>query len=270
MPELPEVEVTRLGIEPHLVGRRIVAVMVRESRLRRPVNSDLATRLQGQSIRQLRRRGKYLVAELDQGQILLHLGMSGHLRILPQGTAVQRHDHIDLVLDDGNCLRFHDPRRFGLLLWGEDWASDPLLRSLGPEPLGSGFDGDYLFARSRGHHQAIKSFLMDSHVVVGVGNIYANESLFRAGIDPRRTAGRVALPRYRRLAEAIVEILQKAIAEGGTTLRDFTHPDGEKGYFRLSLSVYGRENEPCVRCGNPLRSLRIGGRSSFFCGQCQR
>ncbi|MGE0048898.1 MAG: bifunctional DNA-formamidopyrimidine glycosylase/DNA-(apurinic or apyrimidinic site) lyase [Acidithiobacillus sp.] len=270
MPELPEVEVTRRGIEPHLVDRRIAAVTVREARLRRPVNDDLAARLQGQRIARLRRRGKYLLADLDQGQLLLHLGMSGHLRVVPQDTVAQRHDHVDLLLEDGNCLRFHDPRRFGLFLWGEDWASDPLLQGLGPEPLGSEFDADYLFTRSRGHQQPIKSFLMDAHVVVGVGNIYANESLFRAGIDPRRAAGRIALPRFRRLHQAIVEILQEAITAGGTTLRDFTRPDGRKGYFRLSLAVYGREREPCIRCGKALRAARIGGRSSFYCGHCQR
>ncbi len=261
---------TRRGIEPHLVGRRIAAVTVREARLRRPVNDDLAARLRGQKITGLRRRGKYLLADLDQGQILLHLGMSGHLRVVPQDTVVQRHDHVDLLLEDGNCLRFHDPRRFGLLLWGEDWAGDPLLQGLGPEPLGSEFDADYLFARSRGHRQAIKSFLMDSRVVVGVGNIYANESLFRAGIDPRRAAGRIALTRLHQLHQAIVEVLQEAIAAGGTTLRDFTRPDGKKGYFRLSLAVYGREKEPCIRCGKALRAARIGGRSTFYCGQCQR
>ncbi len=270
MPELPEVEVTRLGIAPHLIDRRISTVIVREPRLRRPVNADLPSRLQGQTIHRLWRRGKYLLADLDTGQLLLHLGMSGHLRVLPATIPAQRHDHIDLVLDNDQCLRFHDPRRFGLLLWGPDWSTDPLLQHLGPEPLGGDFGGDYLYTRSRGHHQAIKTFLMDAHNVVGVGNIYANESLFSAGIDPRRAAGRISRARYQHLAEAIVEILQAAIAEGGTTLRDFTRPDGEKGYFRLSLAVYGREEEPCVRCGAPLRGLRIGGRSSFFCGYCQR
>ncbi len=270
MPELPEVEVTRLGIQEQLLGRQIVAVLVRDGRLRRPVNPDLAARLQGQTIHRLWRRGKYLLADLDQGQLLLHLGMSGHLRVLPAETPARAHDHVDVLFDDGHCLRFHDPRRFGLLLWGEDWSTDPLLARLGPEPLGPDFDGSYLYRRSRGHQQAIKSFLMDAQQVVGVGNIYANESLFRAGIDPRRAAGRIALPRYERLARAVVEVLQEAIAEGGTTLRDFTRPDGKKGYFRLSLAVYGRDGEPCHACGAILRGIRIAGRSTVFCSNCQR
>ena len=269
MPELPEVEVTRLGIQEQLLGRRIVAVLVREARLRRPIDPDFSLRLQGQRIHRLWRRGKYLLADLDRGQLLLHLGMSGHLRVLPADSPVRAHDHVDILLDDGYCLRFHDPRRFGLMLWGEDWSVDPLLARLGPEPLGPDFSGAYLYERSRGHRQAVKSFLMDAQQVVGVGNIYANESLFRAGIDPRRPAGRIAKPRYERLANAVVEVLREAIAEGGTTLRDFTRPDGKKGYFRLSLAVYGREGEPCPACDATLRGVRIAGRSTFFCGNCQ-
>ena len=270
MPELPEVEVTRLGIAPHLLGQRLEGAVVRDSRLRLPVNADLAGRVAGQRLLNLRRRGKYLLLDLEQGAILIHLGMSGHLRVLPQSAPVRKHDHVDLLFTDDLCLRFHDPRRFGAVLWLADADHHPLLHHLGPEPLGDAFGAEYLYQRGRNRQIPVKSFLMDARTVVGVGNIYANESLFAAGIDPRRPAGRIALPRYVKLVQAVRAVLGAAIAQGGTTLRDFTRPDGGNGYFRLSLAVYGREGEPCTHCGTPLQGVRIGGRATVYCSQCQR
>lgn len=269
MPELPEVEVTRLGIRPHVLGQRILTAVIREPRLRLPVNADLVERVAGQGIHAVDRRGKYLLLALDSGALLIHLGMSGQLRVLPAATPPRRHDHVDLVLDSGACLRFHDPRRFGVLRWISEGEKHPLLRDLGPEPLGAAFTGALLHARSRGRSLAVKGFIMDAHTVVGVGNIYANEALFRAGIDPRRAAGRIGPVRYERLAAAIRAVLAEAIAEGGTTLRDFIQPDGKDGHFRLSLAVYGRADGSCQRCGGLIRSVRIGGRSSYFCPHCQ-
>lgn len=270
MPELPEVEVTRLGISPHLLGQRLEGAIVREPRLRLPVNPDLAEQISGQTVRQLRRRGKYLLLDLDRGSILMHLGMSGHLRVLPRDTALRKHDHVDLLITNQLCLRFNDPRRFGALCWLEDVDQHPLIARLGPEPLTADFSGEYLYALSRHRQVPVKAFLMDAHIVVGVGNIYANEALFAAGIDPRRPAGRVALTRYQRLAQTVREVLQSAILQGGTTLRDFSRPDGRNGYFRLSLTVYGREGQACIRCGAALHGLRIGGRATTYCSHCQR
>lgn len=269
MPELPEVETTLRGITPHLLLRRITAVTVRNPRLRYPVAADLAQRLVGQSIQGLSRRGKYLLLELGHGALLLHLGMSGNLRVVPRDTPVKTHDHIDILFDE-HCLRLHDPRRFGILLWVEDWPTHPLLRHLGPEPFAKDFNGDYLYHLSRTRQQAVKSFIMDGRVVVGVGNIYANEALFAAGIHPARPAGRVGRARYLRLAHAIQQVLAQAIEAGGTTLRDYADVNGKPGYFVLSLQVYGRENLPCPRCQHPLRQQRIGQRSSVFCVRCQR
>ncbi len=269
MPELPEVEVARQGIAPHVEGRKIAGAAVRDGRLRQPVNPDFSRRIEGQKLQVLWRRGKYLVGDLEQGQLLIHLGMSGHLRILSSQTPPAAHDHVDIHFAGEICLRFHDPRRFGLILWGEDFRTHPLLRNLGPEPLGPDFSGSHLFRRSRGRTQAVKAFLMDAQTVVGVGNIYANESLFLAGLDPRRPAGGLGLTQCRRLAASVREVLSEAIAQGGTTLRDFARPDGRNGYFRLSLRVYGKEGEPCPRCARPLAGLRIGGRASVFCTHCQ-
>ena len=231
MPELPEVEVTRLGIAPHLLGQRLEGAVVRDSRLRLPVNADLAGRVAGQRLLNLRRRGKYLLLDLERGAILIHLGMSGHLRVLPQSSPVQKHDHVDLLFADDLCLRFHDPRRFGVILWLADADQHPFLQHLGPEPLGEDFTAEYLYRRSRNREIPVKPFLMDAHIVVGVGNIYANESLFAAGVDPRRHAGRIALSRYAKLVQTVRDVLESAIAQGGTTLRDFTRPDGKNGYF---------------------------------------
>ena len=270
MPELPEVETTRRGLSPHLLGRRVSGVLLRRLDLRWPIPREIATRLPGQRIDAVRRRAKYLLLDTAAGSALLHLGMSGSLRVLPEGAPVRAHDHVDIALDDGQLLRFNDPRRFGCLLWQPVGALHPLLARLGPEPLEDAFDGDYLHARSRGLRGPVKSFLMDQAVVVGVGNIYAAEALFRAGIAPLRAAGRVSRERYGALAGAVKAVLAEAITRGGTTLRDFLHPDGSPGYFAQQLDVYGRAGEPCLRCGRRLREARIGQRASVWCPRCQR
>lgn len=271
MPELPEVETSLRGIAPHLRGRRIVRLLARERRLRWPVPESLDAAVAGQPIESVSRRAKYLLLHLPQGAIMLHLGMSGSLRVLPATTPPAVHDHIDLVLDDGHCLRLRDPRRFGSLHWAAPPVeAHPLLAQLGPEPLSPGFDGAHLHRLSRGRRAPVKTFIMDSHVVVGVGNIYASEALYRSGIHPHRPAGRIALPRYERLAASIKTVLAAAIAEGGTSLRDFVQEDGSPGYFARALQVYGRAGLPCPGCGEPVRQQRIGQRSSFYCPRCQR
>jgi len=271
VPELPEVETTLRGVRPYLEGRRIERLAVRDARLRYPVPADLGAALAGQRIHGLRRRGKYLLLDLDRGNLLIHLGMSGSLRMLPASTQPGPHDHIDLILADGPCLRLRDPRRFGAFLWLASPAeAHPLLAHLGPEPLGDGFDGDYLHRVSRGRRSAVKPFIMDAGIVVGVGNIYANEALFLAGIHPNRAAGRIGLDRYRTLAGRIRAVLAAAIEQGGTSLRDFVQEDGSPGYFAQSLQVYGRGGEPCPTCAAPIRQRRIGQRSSFYCPRCQR
>jgi len=273
MPELPEVETTRRGIAPHVEGREITEVIVRQARLRVPVPADLVERLVGARIGELARRAKYLLLPLEgeaSGTLLWHLGMSGSLRIARLGELPKKHDHLDLVLDDGAILRYHDPRRFGFVDWLAGSAEqDPRLARLGPEPLSEAFGGERLFARSRGRRLAVKPFLMDNAVVVGVGNIYAAEALFLAGIDPRRAAGRISRARYVRLAAAVREVLAAAITQGGTTLRDFVGGTGEPGYFKQRLNVYGRDGQPCRRCGAELRLITLGQRASVFCGHCQ-
>jgi formamidopyrimidine-DNA glycosylase len=270
MPELPEVETTRRGLAPHLDGRRIVAVTLRRPDLRWPIPAEVPRLLPGQPITGLRRRAKYLLLDTAPGSALLHLGMSGSLRVLPADTPVTTHDHVDLALDSGRVLRFNDPRRFGCLLWQPAGTTHALLQGLGPEPLSDAFDGAYLHALSRGRTASVKTFLMDQAVVVGVGNIYAAESLFRAGIAPGRAAGRVSRAHYEALAAAVKAILAHAIRRGGTTLRDFISPDGTPGYFEQELFVYGREGEPCKVCGQPLRGRRLGNRATAWCRTCQR
>ena len=277
MPELPEVETTRRGLAPHLVGRRIAAVTLRRPDLRWPIPPQVARLLPGQRIEAVRRRAKYLLLDTEAGSALLHLGMSGSLRVLPARTPVTTHDHVDFALEaargggGARVLRFNDPRRFGCLLWQPPGETHELLRGLGPEPLGdAAFNGDYLYARSRGRKAPVKVFLMDQKIVVGVGNIYAAEALFAAGISPLRPAGQVSLARYRALAAAVQSILAAAIARGGTTLRDFISPDGAPGYFEQELAAYGRGGEPCARCGRPLKSAAIGQRATAWCGHCQR
>jgi len=270
VPELPEVETTRAGVEPHCAGRCVARVDVRESRLRWPVPPMLGGLLAGARIQGVQRRAKYLLFHFDHGTLLVHLGMSGSLRVVPRDTPPRKHDHIDLVLDNGSCLRFNDPRRFGCFLWLPPGQQHPLLEGLGPEPLSGAFSGDYLYRCSRGRRAPVKSFLMDSRVVVGVGNIYANESLFLAGIRPDRAAGRIAHRRYDALAQQVKAVLGDAIIQGGTTLRDFVGSDGRPGYFAQRLLVYGRGGQPCRRCAAPLREKRLGQRSTVYCGTCQR
>jgi formamidopyrimidine-DNA glycosylase len=272
MPELPEVETTRRGVAPHCVGRRVVGVVVRDPRLRWPVPADLDRRLTGQTFSAVERRAKYLLLRTPAGTLLVHLGMSGSLRLVAATAPPGRHDHIDVQLAGGQALRFNDPRRFGCCLWlePEAEADHALLAALGPEPLSAAFSGDYLYRRSRGRKGAVKTFIMDGKVVVGVGNIYANEALFAAGIRPDRAAGRISRARYGRLAQEIRRILQRSIRQGGTTLRDFVGGDGKPGYFRQQLNVYGRAGEPCKHCAMPLRELRLGQRATVFCVACQR
>ena len=269
MPELPEVEVTRRGLAPQLAGRTISGVEVREPRLRWPVPKAVRT-LTGRTVRAITRRGKYLLVDCGDGHLILHLGMSGSLRVLAAGTPAQKHDHFDLLLGD-RVLRLRDPRRFGAVLWtSEDVGRHPLLANLGVEPLTRALAPDRLHALTRGHRTAVKLFLMDGRQVVGVGNIYASESLFRAGIDPRTPARRLSLERCARLAQAIKHTLRAAIRAGGSTLRDFVGADGHAGEAQRRYWVYDREGKPCRRCGTPIRRLVQGQRSTFFCARCQK
>ncbi|HEX7011433.1 MAG TPA: bifunctional DNA-formamidopyrimidine glycosylase/DNA-(apurinic or apyrimidinic site) lyase [Steroidobacteraceae bacterium] len=271
MPELPEVETTRRGIAPSVSGRIIERIVVREPRLRWRVPRVLPMVARGQRVTGLRRRAKYLLFDLERGSMILHLGMSGSLRLLPASTAPLPHDHVDIVLDSGLCLRFNDPRRFGSLLWTvRDPLEHPLLRSLAPEPLSEEFDGDYLARAAKGRRVAIKQLLMNSQLVVGVGNIYASEALFRARIRPRRAANRLTRAEFVALANAVKSVLQDAIRAGGTTLRDYINPEGMPGYFRQKLFVYERAGEPCRVCGTAIKHFVQGQRSTYFCPTCQK
>ncbi len=270
MPELPEVETTRRGLSPHVVGARVDTATVRDRRMRWPVEPGLEQRLRGQTVRQLDRRAKYLLFDFDKGQLMIHLGMSGSLRLVESHAEIGKHDHFDLSLDNGLIMRFRDPRRFGSIHWLPIHGEHSLLAKLGPEPLSDELSAGYLFERSRGRSVAIKNFIMDNHVVVGVGNIYATEALFRAGISPKKAAGKVGLARYQRLEQAIRAVLSEAIQQGGTTLRDFVGGTGDAGYFSLSLQAYGREGEPCERCGTDMKGLRLGQRATVYCPKCQR
>lgn len=271
MPELPEVETTRRGLLPHLVGRRIRGAEVRNARLRWPVPVDLGSKLRGEEVVGIRRRGKYLLFDLRSGHLLVHLGMSGRLSLLPDDAPVRIHDHVDVQLEGRQVLRLTDPRRFGAVLWLRAPAErHVLLRGLGLEPLEPEFTGEALHRLARGRSVAAKQFLMNGRIVTGVGNIYASEALFRAGIHPLRSAGRISRDRWDRLAAAVRETLEAALAAGGTTLRDFASADGAPGYFQGQCAVYGREGEPCTRCGAPVRALRQGQRSTFYCAACQR
>lgn len=270
MPELPEVETIRRGLVPLITESTISGLTVRESRLRWPIAPKLPGNVAGRRIASLRRRGKYLLLELDRGCLMIHLGMSGSLRYLPGDEPPRLHDHYDIGLAGGALLRYNDPRRFGSLLFTNAPDEHPLLRHLGPEPLEDEFTGDYLWHKSRGRKTAIKQLIMNGEIVVGVGNIYANEALHRAGIHPLRAAGRISRPRLAKLRDEIRAVLEDALRSGGTTLRDYVDSDGRPGYFRQSLSVYERENHPCPRCGNAIRRRTIGQRATYFCVTCQR
>jgi formamidopyrimidine-DNA glycosylase len=271
MPELPEVETTRRGLLPYTRKRRITTLEVYEPRLRWPVVPDLPGKLAGQRIVRVGRRAKYLLLKLESGTLLLHLGMSGNLRALPAHTPRLTHDHFDLVLDSGLALRFNDPRRFGSLLYtSDDPRRHALLARLGPEPLAAAFDADYLWRITRGRRVAIKQLLMDSHLVVGVGNIYASEALFRARIRPQRQARSLSRADALRLVRAVRLVLERAIRAGGTTLRDYLGADGAPGYFRQKLYVYERRGKPCRRCRTPVRAMTQGQRSTYYCPSCQK
>ena len=268
MPELPEVESTRRGIEPHVRGQSIERVILRETRLRWPISTEVSN-LQGRRICDVSRRGKYLLMYLDQGNLIWHLGMSGSMRILPVGTAAEKHEHVELQLSNGQALKFRDPRRFGALLYcDQNPLQHRLLQQMGPEPLGEEFDADYLFRCCRTRSAAIKTVLMNSHIVVGVGNIYASEALFLAGIRPTRAARRISKARIEKLVSAVRDTLAAAIAHGGTTLQDFTQVDGNPGYFRHELQVYANKGV-CGVCGKPIKHLVQGQRSSYYCPSCQ-
>jgi formamidopyrimidine-DNA glycosylase len=271
MPELPEVETTCRGLAPQLIGRRIEAVIVRERRLRWPVPSDLCAQLAGNRVRALRRRAKYLIFELERGAMIVHLGMSGALRIVASNSNPGKHDHLDWLLAGGQVLRYTDPRRFGSVHFVlGDPEQHSLLSALGPEPLAADFDAQTLHRASRARRVSIKEFLMNSRIVAGVGNIYANEALYRAGIDPRTRVGRLSRERYRALVASVRATLNAALAAGGSSLRDWLHADGSSGYFQQQYFVYDRRGEACRRCGTPIREIRQGQRASFFCPRCQR
>jgi formamidopyrimidine-DNA glycosylase len=271
MPELPEVEITRRTIAPHLEGKKVIAVVAREVRLRIPVSGPLIEELPGHTILKVERRAKYLLLRTDGGSVLIHLGMSGKLNVVPAATHPAKHDHLDLILETGMLLRLADSRRFGLALWTKgDPLDHPLLKRVGPEPLEEGFNGDYLFQKSRGRRVAVKQYIMDARILAGLGNIYASEALFRAGILPAACAGVISRERYRRLADSVREVLNEAIAQGEETLGRFQDREGNPGYFPIKLDVYGRDGDPCHRCGAVIQLIRQGGRSSCFCRRCQR
>ena len=271
MPELPEVETSRRGIEPWLLNQKITSVLIRNPKLRWPVSHTLKTQLRGKSIQAVKRRGKYILIELENGHLILHLGMSGSLRISNPESKYRKHDHFMLTFNNSRQLRLHDPRRFGAVLWQSgDVLQHPLLSTLGPEPLSPEFNTDYLLASCQKRKTSIKQHIMNSHIVVGVGNIYANEALFLAGIHPKRLASRISKSRIEMLVAAIKQVLSSAIQHGGTTLRDFIREDGQPGYFKQQLNVYDRAGESCPLCGAAISLIRLGQRSTFYCPKCQR
>lgn len=270
MPELPEVETTRRGIEPYLTGIEVTDITIRQKQLRWPISDNLTTTFKNQIIQSVERRAKYLLLNSSAGTTIIHLGMSGNLQIVQPETPLKKHDHVDFHLANNLHLRFNDPRRFGCILWTNQAPEEhKLLNNLGPEPFADNFTGHYLYLLSRNSKRSIKSFIMDPHIVVGVGNIYANEALFTAGIHPKRQAGRISLTRYQTLQNAIKIILARAIEQGGTTLKDFVGGSGKPGYFKQELNVYGRHNKPCTRCGYTLILIRQNNRATVFCAQCQ-
>lgn len=270
MPELPEVEVTRMGVEPFLIKQTIDKVNLYHKKLRWPLSEDLYL-LEGQSVTCVERRAKYLLVKTQNNVLLIHLGMSGKLCVVEQTQARIKHDHFTLELSSGKSLRLNDPRRFGaVLIFNSQAEVDLHLKKLGPEPFSNEFTADYLYRLAQGRKTAIKPFIMDNAIVVGVGNIYATEALFLSGIDPARAAGRVSLKRYQVLVEHIKTVLRAAIEQGGTTLKDFTRADGKPGYFALSLKVYGKQGKPCPNCLQPLKSKQLGQRASVYCNHCQK
>lgn len=271
MPELPEVETSLQGIKPHISDSYIQRINIYHPTLRWPIEKNLDAILQGQQLLSLQRRGKYLILSFANGHLLLHLGMSGSLRIVEPSTLLEKHDHFEMIFTNNKALRLRDPRRFGAVLWTpDDWQHHKLIASLGPEPLSDDFHVAYLYQQSRNKSVSIKTFIMNSHVVVGVGNIYASESLFRAGIHPTRPAKRIAKTRYEKLVTSIKQVLEKAIAEGGTTLKDFSNAEGKPGYFAQQLNVYGRAGMPCPCCKASIKQKVIAQRATYYCSHCQR
>ena len=268
MPELPEVEVSKMGISPHLVGQTVAKLTFRTPKLRWDIPQDLK-KMEGQVIRNISRRAKYLLIETDVGSAIVHLGMSGSLRVLDAEIAPAKHDHVDLKLTNGKVLRYNDPRRFGAWLWTED-GHHAALGAMGPEPLTEAFSVDYIAAKAQGKRVAVKQFIMDNKVVVGVGNIYANESLFSARIHPTRAAGSIKHQEWVLLVDEIKQVLATAIKQGGTTLKDFAQADGKPGYFAQELQMYGKAGQPCPCCAEPIEEQKIGQRNTFFCSECQK
>jgi formamidopyrimidine-DNA glycosylase len=270
MPELPEVETTRRGIAPHIEGQCISKVIIRQPKLRWPVPESIAQHLLASQLHSVKRRAKYLLFQFDHGCLLIHLGMSGSLRIVNKNVVAGKHDHVELVFGNEIILRLTDPRRFSAVLWlGENPHEHPLLSKLGPEPLSDAFNGEHLFTLSRTRKLAVKQFIMDQCVVTGIGNIYASEALFSSRIRPMTAAGKISLIRYNRLSTMIKQVLGQAIAQGGTTLRDFVGGDGKPGYFKQHLHVYGRAGLPCTQCQAPLQELKLAARASVYCCRCQ-
>ena len=270
MPELPEVETTRRGIKPYIDQQKVSEIIVRQPKLRWPVPSEIHD-MEGQIVESVTRRGKYILLETYAGTALIHLGMSGSLRVVESGAAVEKHDHVDIVIDTQKVIRLRDPRRFGAFLWTtQNPLKHKLIRSLGPEPLTDDFNADYLYQASRGRSMSIKQFIMNGHIVVGVGNIYACESLFMSNISPKWQAGKVSKVRYLRLVAEIKTVLANAIEQGGTTLQDFLQVEGSPGYFKQELNVYGRAGQPCFTCKTPIKQINQGQRSTFYCAKCQK
>ena len=270
MPELPEVETTRLGIIPWVEGQQITDVIVYNGNLRWPVSASLKKGIKAQVVEKIVRRGKYLLGYTQNGCLIIHLGMTGGLRVVRNGIPATKHDHLDLLMGSGNILRYRDARRFGSVLWTtRDPLRHKLLKALGPEPFSEDFNDSFLYQKSRHISRPVKNFIMDSRIVAGLGNIYANESLFAAGIIPRRKAGNISVRRYAKLVTVIKAILRRSIQQGGTTLRDFANDQGRPGYFQQQLQVYGREKQPCVQCHNPIRRIKLSQRATFYCANCQ-
>jgi formamidopyrimidine-DNA glycosylase len=271
MPELPEVETTRRGIAPHVEGKIVSNIIVRQAKLRWPISPEISNLLPGLTIKQVTRRAKYLLIGTDKGTLIIHLGMSGSLRVINANTPAEKHEHIDIIFNDDKCLRYKDPRRFGCLLWSSEPIEEhKLIKHLGPEPLSNDFDIADFYLKAKSKRVPIKSLIMDGHIVVGVGNIYASEALFLSGIHPKRAANNISKERLMRLVIAIKDILAQAIEQGGTTLKDFVNSEGNPGYFQQTLNVYGRAKQPCTRCKNPIKQIVIGQRSTFYCSNCQR
>lgn len=270
MPELPEVETTLRGIEPFILGQKVTKVIVRHPSLRWPIPNNLSKLILDQRVMGVTRRAKYLLLAFSAGDVIIHLGMSGKLRVLCHDDVAKKHDHVDIMFENGKLLRLTDPRRFGALLWQKKGETHPLLRDIGIEPLTKSFNGEYLQQKSFKKKASVKAFLMDGKMVAGVGNIYATEALFAAGIHPERPANDVTLAEFQLLAKATKEILQQAIKKGGTTLKDFTKSDGTPGYFSIELKVYGRSGQPCHNCKEPLKLIKIAQRSSVYCSKCQK